>query len=1007
MKKKKLCLLLSMSFVSGINTFLPTTTRATEISTEIQQQQTQTRTIKGTVKDETGTPLMGATVLVKGTTNGIITDLDGAFTLKVAADARIVSISYIGYKPLELPIDGHTVFNVQLEPSAIGLDEVVAIGYGTLKKADVTSAVSSVKAENFVKGAVVDAGQLIQGKVAGLNISSATGDPTQGTKIMLRGTSSLKGGTDPLILVDGVPGSFSTVAPEDIESIDVLKDGSATAIYGTRGTNGVIIITTKRSNRDMPTSIEYSGYLSVSHMARKADFMSASDFRNRRQAYEFQGALGEDFGQDTDWLDEISRTGISHVHNLILRGGNKTTHMTAALNYRDMEGTMKKSDNKSMTARVEVSHSMFDTKLTSNLSIIARENSYQNGTDGGSFDTYVYRQALIHNPTEPLRDEQGNWFERDIFEYANPASWIEETSGVNRYRNIRVTGSMEFKPVEWLSFKGMYTRKGDSGTRGFYQTKKHYTTIVGKKNGYASRGTSDLISNLGEFTVNLKKSFGLHRITALAGYSYEDNTNEDYWMQNWDFPTDAYTYNNIGIGQALKRGEVPMSSTKNKDKLIAFFGRVSYSFADKYLLMVSLRHEGSSRFGTDHKWGNFPGVSVGWRISEEPFMKAYAWVNNLKLRGGYGITGINVAKAYTSLSSMNYDGAFIYNGEWIKELNPVRNPNADLRWEKKHEYNVGLDWDLFDGRIGGSVDYYTRITKDALWDYTVPVPPYLYSSIVANVGEIKNSGLEIQVNATPVQTKDFSWDTSVSYSTNQNKLVSLDNDQFKMSTDWFEDGDAGSPIKVATHIVKIGNSIGDFYGLKSVDITDDGHWIIETPAGERRVPYDDQSGLEKDRQIVGNGVPKHFLNWNNTLRWKGFDLSMNMRGAFDFQILNYQRMYYETANPNIQYNRLNSAFDKVYGKSVLKDDQRFVSYYIENGSYWKIDNVTLGYTFNMNRCKYINQLRIYGSCKNLATITGYSGIDPEVDITGLHPGCDDRDKYPTVRTYTFGVNVTF
>lgn len=965
--------------------------------------QEQERTLKGVVLDDMGLPLPGAAVMIKGTSIGVTTDIDGVFTLKVPATAKMLSVSFIGFTTQDVLIENKTSFNIKLASAAIGLDEVVAIGYGTQRKADVTSAVSSVKSEDFVKGAVQDAGQLVQGKVAGLNISLPTGDPTESTKIMLRGTSSLKGGTNPLILVDGVPGNFSTVAPEDIESIDVLKDGSATAIYGTRGTNGVIIITTKRSNKDMPSTIEYSGYVSVAQISRRPDFMDAGDLRQRwAEGYTFTGANDQDYGADTDWLDEITRTGISHVHNLTFRGGNKQTSLTASLNYRDFQGAFMKSDYKSIQGRIEVNHSMFDNRLNAAISTIVSENEYWAGGDGYSFNSYVYRQAQIHNPTQPVKDAAGDWVERDVYFYDNPVGYIQETDGLNRQRNVRFTGSLEFRPIDELSIKGMFTRKGNSQMRGFYQTKKHVSTVEGGKNGYASRGSKDNISNLAEFTVDFKKSFGDHRLTALVGYNYEDNTYDEAWMNNYDFPTDNFSYNNMGSGLALKKGFAGMGGQKTSDKLIGVFARLGYNYADKYMLMFSVRREGSSKFGANHKWGTFPGISAGWRINQESFMEDVKWVDNLKLRAGFGITGINIDRPYQSLSSMNYLGGFLYNGEWIKALRPVRNPNPDLRWEKKHEYNVGLDWDLLEGRIGGAIDYYTRVTKDALWDYSVPTPPYLYSSIMANVGEIKNSGLEILINAVPVRTKNFEWSTNISYSTNKNKLVSLQNEKFQMTNDWFEDGATGEPIQTSTHIVKIGDPIGNLYGLKSVDITEDGKWIVENEKGEHILASDANNA---DRQVLGNGVPKHYLNWNNTIRYKGFDLNISMRGAFGFQLLNFQRMYYE--NPGIQYNVLNSAFDKVYGKAVLNDDQRYVSYYVEDGDYWKIDNVTLGYSFNMKAVTFIKSLRIYASALNLATITGYKGMDPEVDPTGLHPGSDNRDKYPTTRKFTFGLNVTF
>lgn len=965
--------------------------------------------ISGIVKDGSGLELPGVNVIEKGTTNGTMTDMDGKYTLTVSGPKAVLQFSYVGFQMQEIPVGNQKSIAIKLMEDSQLVDEVVVIGYGTQKKGDVTSAIASVKSESFVKGAVQDAGQLIQGKVAGLNISMPSGDPTGNTQIMLRGISSLKGGSSSLVLVDGVPGSLNTVAPEDIESIDVLKDGSATAIYGTRGTNGVIIITSKTSQKEMAPTIDYSGYISVSNTLKEPDFMTASDLRQKwSEGYKFIGANAEDFGHNTDWIGAVTRTGISHVHNLSLRGGSKQTNYTASLNYRDREGTFIESDFKAMTGRFDITHAMFDNKLTANVSALMSEHKMLR-----SFNPYAYRQALIRNPTEPTRNDDGSWFERDIYVYDNPVSYIRETKGEMTRKNMRFTGALTYRPFEGLTLKAMYARKTTSSMDGYYQTKQHVSTVKNGKNGYAYRKTSDDVGNLAELTANYQKTLGKHTFNVLAGYNYEDNTLSWFSMDNYDFPTDGYTYNKMEAGQALKRGEATMLSEKYSDKLIGLFARVGYNYDDRYLLMVSLRHEGSSKFGASHKWGTFPGVSVGWRINKEEFMEAYTWLDNLKLRAGFGITGINVADPYTSLSSLNYEGAFLYDGAWKKELHSVRNSNPDLRWEKKHEYNIGLDWDVLEGRLGGTLDYYTRITKDALWDYDVPVPPYLYSSILANVGEIKNDGFEFLVRAVPIQTKTFQWNTNVSYSTNKNKLVSIQNDQFKMTNDYFYTGHTGEPIQTTTHIVKVGQPIGTFYGLKSVDITDDGLWIVEgLDESGNKVNKLASEATAADWQVLGNGIPAHNLNWNNSFSYKGFDLSINMRGAFGFEILNYQRMYYENAKPSIQYNRLNSAFDNVYGKSPVKDDQRYVSDYIENGNYWKIDNVTLGYTFNLSKQKVIKNLRVYGSVLNLATITGYKGIDPEVSMSSgefgvLNAGSDERDKYPTVRTYTFGVNVTF
>jgi TonB-linked SusC/RagA family outer membrane protein len=964
--------------------------------------------VSGKVTDaKEGLPLPGVSISVAGTSTGSVTDINGQYKLTVPAAGKLLVFKFTGMKPVEVPLNGRSVIDIQMESTEVGLNEVIVVGYGTQRKGDVTSAIASVKSENFVKGAVRDAAQLIQGKVAGLNVSTASGNPTANTQIQLRGITTLKAGTSPLVLIDGIPGSLNTVAPEDIESIDVLKDGSAAAIYGTRGTNGVILITTRKLRGEMRPTLQYDGYVSVQTIARRPEFLTGDDYRR---------LIGEgidfvDYGGSTDWIKEITRSPVSHTHNLTFQGGSPQTNVTASLNYRDWQGIFLHSDNKQVTGRADVTHSMFDGKLKANLNVITRSRNYWSGvdigqdgfSDGNSFNNYVYRQAMIRNPTDSIRNAKGDWMERNIYFYDNPISYLNESYGENEERETRLNGSLTLEPIQDLKLKLLLSGNKWSETRGYAETKKHVSTVKNNRNGYASRGTSDMRDNLMELTAEYGRSLQKHRFTLLGGYSYQDNTRENFYMQNWDFPTDQYSYNNMAAGDALKRGEAIMGSFKDKWKLIGFFGRLNYNWDDKYLLLVSVRHEGSTKFGRNYKWGTFPAVSLGWRVSRESFMAGISWLDDLKLRAGFGVTGTIPDDRYASLQSFNYTNRFLINGVWVQGLNAVRNPNAALRWEKKEEVNIGLDFSLLTGRISGSIDAYRRLTKDALFDYQVPVPPYPMSEIVANAAQIRNQGLEVLLNFVPVSTRHFQWNSGFNYSTNKNELVSLSSNTFAATNDFFDAGYTGEPIQEATHRVQVGQPIGNFYGYKSIGVDDNGRWIIEGKDGK---PVASADKSPDDKKLLGNGLPKHFLGWNNSVRYKNFDLNITMRGAFGFQILNFQRLYYE--NPKVvQYNMLKTAFDNVYGKTRLNDDLAYVSYYIEDGDYWKIDNVTLGYNISTGKKKYIQQARVYVAALNLATITGYKGIDPEVNRGGLAPGNDERDKYPTTRTFTMGVNLTF
>ena len=974
--------------------------------------------VKGTIKDGNDAPIPGATVIEVGTNNGQVADADGKYTITVASENAVLQFSCIGYETVEIELNGRSTVDVVLNEETSFLEETVVIGYGSQKKADITSSVQSVKSDDFNKGAVLDAGQLIQGKVAGLQITISSGDPTSSSSMSLRGLSSLYGSTAPLVLVDGVPGNLDTVAPEDIESIDILKDGSATAIYGTRGTNGVIIITTKNAKREMPATVEYAGYVSMSDWLKTPDFMNADDLRARiKEGWIFGGANEADMGTTTDWLSEISQTAVSHNHNLSIMGGSKNNTYTANVTYRDNNGTIRGTGRTHLRARAQVSQYLLDNKLKLTGEVMASESE----SNSGFSPTYVYRMACIQNPTQPIYNEDGSYCERAIYNYDNPIGMMQERDGMNRNRSIRFNGVAELKPIEQLTIKALYVRKGQNSISGYYTSRLDASTTEGGTNGSASRSASEYVYNMAELSANYVQDFGDHHITAIAGYSYEDNVSENFSASNWDFPTDAYGYNALEMGNALKEGNASMSSYKSKTKLIGLFARATYNYADRYLLMVSYRRDGSSKFGADHKWGNFPGVSLGWNLHNESWMKDASWLNQLKLRAGYGITGIDVSSPYQSLASLNYAGSYMYAGEWIQTLVPARNDNPNLRWEKKYEYNIGLDFAFLDERISGSIDLYQRDTKDGLYYYSVPTPPYQYGTIMANVCHLQNKGVEVLINAVPVRTKNFEWTSSVSFSYNANKLVSLQNDEFQTSSDWFSAGHTGEPIQTTTHRVKEGWPIGNFFGLKSIGVDDDGKWVVErlryNSEGEVESLYYDYAANagQNDWQVLGNGVPDFFANFNNSFRYKGFDLNITMRGAFGHQILNYQKMYY--GNPTILYNVLNCAFDEYDAvdaktgqltgkKAVLSDSQRFVSHYIENGDYWKIDNVTLGYTHRFNS-KFVKRLRAYVTVNNLATLTGYTGLDPEVSFGGFDPGTDSRDKYPTIRSYTFGVNITF
>lgn len=970
----------------------------TSSSPKVENVQQNEVTVKGVVKDANGEAIIGASVIEKGNAkNGTVTDIDGNYTLKVKRGATL-TISYIGYVSKETKGG-----NIILEEDLKSLNEVVVIGYGTQKKADVTSAVVSVKAEDFTKGNFNDAGDLIKGKVAGLTITRPSGDPGATTQISLRGIATVSGNAQPLVLVDGVPGSLSSVPPENIASIDVLKDASAAAIYGTRGAGGVIIITTKTGQREQRTEVTYNGYVSFSTWAKKADFMTSSDIRAGKTTF-------NDEGYDTDWLDAISRVGVTQNHSISLSGGNAKTSYFGNFTYRKAEGVMKKTGNESMSVAFDMSHWMLNDMLKLNIKVNA--DQYQYDVNDA---TTIYRQAVIRNPTSPIWNEDGSYNEGSLLQYWNPVSLQNEQSGKNKSQTVKMTGNLTFEPIKGWQTNLMLSKDQTINRGGNYYTSNHSLQGVNQKGSYSGSASQSGYTSEAtylELTSKFMKNFNnVHRLDALAGYSYSEDVYDDASMWNGNFPTDYFSYYNMGLGSKLTDGQASMSSSKNSSKLIGFFGRVSYGYADRYNILASLRYEGSSKFGDNHKWGAFPSVSLGWNIMNESFMKSTkSWLNNLKLRAGWGITGVIPGSSYLSLLRYSYNGGNYYrNGKWNKGLKAASNPNPDLKWETAREFNVGIDWSVFNDRLSGSFDYYNKKTSDMLYDYTVPSPPNLYTTTTANVGEMRNTGFELMIKGVPVQTKDWRWETQATLQHNSNKLVSLSNDLYQTdNTQWLQG--VGDPVTQYTHRVAVGESLGQIWSLKAVGVSDQGLFLIENPKTGQCAEFYQEMRNDYDNwyEYMGSGIPKFTLGWNNTINYKDFDLSLQCNGQFGYKIINQQRVFYE--NNAHAYNKLKSAADAIGGNRPLSGAQSQVvtSYYIEQGDYFKLSSLTLGYTYTPKKKTYIQNARLYGSVYNVFTITKYKGTDPELGSDNFWTaGVDDRDKYPTVRSFTIGLNVTF
>ena len=944
----------------------------------------QGRKVSGTVKDADGSGLPGVTVVEKGTTNGVSTDLDGAFTLTLTGAHPVLVFSSIGYVTIEKSVaPSQTNLQIKMSEDVTVLDDVVVVGYGTVKRSTLTNAVSSVNSDQFVQGAVTSPLQLLQGKVAGLAINTTSGDPNDsGVQLMLRGVSTLTGNQQPLVVIDGVPGTLNNISVDDIETIDVLKDGSAAAIYGTRGTNGVILITTKKGSTGKAT-LSYHGYLSLEQISNEIDVLSPDEFRRLPELTDGLVSVINDGGANTVWKDKVFRDAWSHTHHISLQGGDAQTNYYASVNYRKREGIMKNTDQERTTFKIGLDRSFFDGKLSvgGDINYVIVKGS---AVDQGA----VYFATLTGNPTNPVYDANTGKYST-FYEVENPVRLINEYQKDLKWNEFTSTGKIVYRPIEELSLTALGSLRTYNNNNGTFATRNYDDIHDGQVWREAMYNESKTLELYGQYSKAIKQ----HDFSILGGYSYNDFEEQNFNLYNYNYPTDALGYAKPGLGMALKEGLASMDGHKFMNKLISFFGRVNYNYDEKYLFSGSLRYEGSSKFGKNHQWGLFYAASGAWRISQEKFMRNVKFVNELKLKVGYGVTGIEPTNPYQSHLRYAFGDPVLINGQWVRTVAPTENANPDLKWEEKHELNIGLDFALFKNRLSGSIDYYRRETRDLLYTYNVPVPPNLASTTLANVGTVENSGVEAVLSGLVVNNRDWKLNLTANFSYNTNKLKKLSNEKYQR--DFLELGSTGAPVQKSTHLVKEGGAIGNFYGWKSIGMTESGEWVIE--GGE----YGDNSS----RTVLGNGIPTMRAGFTAALSYKNFDLTVSLRGAFDYQILNQYRMLYETFEKETQYNYPKTLLDKVYGQYVRKSPA-YVSYYIENGDYVKIDNVTLGYNFKL-KSSVIQNLRVYLSGLNLYTFTGYKGVDPEVNFNGLTPGMDSYTGYPTTRTFSLGVKIGF
>jgi TonB-linked SusC/RagA family outer membrane protein len=982
----------------------------------------QNLTIKGKVTSTlTKEALPGVNVVIKGTTQGTATNTDGEFTLVVPNENSVLTFSFIGQVTQEIKVGQQLVINVEMADDVTKLDELVVIGYGVQKKEEVTTSMAKVKSDDFVQGMVKSPAQLLQGKVAGLGISNINGSPTEPIQFMIRGTSTLASGQDPLVVIDGIPGgSLYAIAPEDIESMTVLKDGSSAAIYGTRGTNGVIIITTKRGNGKKGASVEYNMSVSMDEIAGTRQMLTADDYlrlgkdtatiiTGTKLAQQIFQPL--DKGSKTDWVKAITRKPINQVHNLSFEGGDEKSNFIASLTYRDMNGILLNSDRTSYSARVSVNHSALNDRLRLNLNI---NNSTYKDHDVW---TEAYRTALLMNPTAPIYNTDGSYFEwGSVTKPFNPVALLKEETNLNNWNELLTNGKITIEPIKGWNIGATGGIQRNDGMRDKWSTLEHENNTISGLGGRVEKWANQNFDYTGELTTDFSKTIGSHNFSIMGGYSNQYFVISNSHMLATLFGSDQFQAWSFAPSLSTAKGTSVLEADKQDSKLIAFFGRATYNYNQKYLLMATLRREGSSKFGANNKWGYFPAVSLGWRINKESFMQNVSFVDDLKLRAGYGVTGTIPNDSYMSLLLLKYDDTkqAYMNGSWVKGVVPDHNPNPDLKWEVKQEYNFGLDFGLFKDMLSGTVDLYKRLTSDLLFGYTVPVPPNKASTTFANAAKIENKGIEVVLNSTIINKNKFKIMVSGNMAYNKNTVKNLDNNLYSLTE--LDAGYTGSPIQTYTHKIVPGEPIGNFYGFKAVGVTqnqkvsaNNGLWRYLSSTGDTVT-----TTLEKDKRVLGNGIPKIFAGINATILYRGFDFYISFRGAFKFQVYNQFRSQFETFAVIGTDNIPKATLDKPFGSSSsVNNAPSYNSYYIENGDYVKLDNISLGYTFKLPQSWSISKFRIYVSGINLHTFTKYKGLDPEVSILKdaisgqMNPGMEPWDAYPKTRTYTMGLNLTF
>lgn len=970
----------------------------------------QTNSITGRITDEQGAAVVGATVSILNTSSATSTDANGNYVLSnQTLGSKTVVVNMIGYERFQTTLTvaaGENKLDITLTGASDELEEVVVIGYGTARRKQVTGSISSVTPEEFNRGVVSSPDQLLAGKVAGLTVNRSGGDPTAGSTMQLRGPSSLTASSSPLYVIDGIVGAnIELIAPDDIVSMDVMKDASSTAIYGSRAANGVIFVTTKRGKAGAPV-LSYSGYAATETVSNRVNVLTAAEHKAFVEENGLTVAPTET-GYETDWQKAITRPGVSHNHNLSLTGGSEGTRYNASLNYFNNQGIVKRSGVEKIVARVGVDQNAFDDRLKISFNLANSINTSQH------IDYGIFNGAARFVPTSPIMSDDpqygqyGGYFQVvGRTGYMNPVGMLNQRDETRSNNTLLGNFKADLKIIDGLIWSNVLSYQRTHWDKSYYMARTDFDSFALGR-GFADRTALKHIDKILESYLNYNFTRDLHSFDAMAGYSYQRTKNDDGLRGTAvGFMSDDLLDNNLNLG-ALPDGYNPYSDFPHikESLLISAYGRIGYNYDEKYLFSASIRRDGSSKFGVNNRWATFPSISAAWRLTRESFMQDQQLFSELKLRAGYGVSGNQNIDPYRSIIMFGpRDGQFFYNGKWVNAYGVNQNENPDLKWESTSMFNVGLDFEILRGRIGGTIEYYNKETKDLLYEYDVPSPPYQFNRLLANGASMNNQGVEVVLNANVYKNDDFRYSTTVNFARNVNEVGSLSSNIENIGVSQRYEGGIGLEgwTGQTASIVLPGQPLGTFYVAKYIGYDDVAkRTIYQKPSGE--LVTQDQISAPDDYQIMGYALPKFTYGWNNNFAYKNWDLNIFLRGVYGNQIFNATRADLSRLQQANVTNISKDALKEGIFETPLIASSRF----LEDGSFLRLDNMTLGYRFDTSKAKYFKQARMYLTAQNLFTLTDYTGVDPELSLGGLSPGIDNRSYYPKTRSFILGVNLTF